>query len=75
MAFKAKITLECGRCGNVQRREITPINGLIELPTYYCGKCTRSCNLSQLSSTMQIINCEESPDNVGGKIAETKPLG
>jgi len=48
----ARITFECGRCGNVQRRNYEAKDGLLTIPQVYCGCCVRQNNFTVMSAVV-----------------------
>lgn len=56
-----RIMYTCGRCSNNVVKRITAIDGLIEMPTVYCGRCAKSNNLVLMSSVISEVKCE-TPD-------------
>jgi copper chaperone CopZ len=53
-----RIMYTCGRCANSVVKRITAVDGLIELPTVYCGCCAKSTNLVPMSSVISEVKCE-----------------
>lgn len=63
-----KLTYECGKCGNLVRRvyQSTP-DGLLEIPTVYCGKCIGRKHFTVMSSTVSEEKCFEEADTSSAK--------
>ena len=49
---RVTVTYECGKCGNVQRRDYESTEGLLELPRVYCGECIRFRSFTVLTAVI-----------------------
>jgi hypothetical protein len=68
---KAKVVYECGRCSNIQRREIVAKDGLVEVPNVYCGRCIRQRAFTVMS--MQVADSTVVEEGVEvGEAADSK---
>jgi hypothetical protein len=53
-----RVTYTCGRCSNIQVRRYVARDGLLELPTYFCGCCAKSNNFVTMSAVISEVKCE-----------------
>lgn len=69
-----RVTYECGRCGNVQRRTYTSQDGLLIIPQAYCGCCIRRNNFTVMSNV--VSNGEVTEVETANKGSEVQgPVG
>jgi hypothetical protein len=56
---RVKVVYECGRCGNVQRREYVAQDGLLTVPNVYCGACVTGKRFTTMSVSISEAKVEE----------------